>query len=381
MNSLVIKSVETTEERKALLSFPWTVYKDNPFWVPPIFSERMHFTDPEKNPFFQHAEAQFYMALRGEEIVGTIAVFANHLHNEYQNENIAFFGFFEVLEDYEAAEQLFKTAEAWAKERGHTALRGPAQWSTNDECGLLVDGFDDRPRILMTYNPPYYVDYIEKLGYKYARDLWAYALGVQEFMDFTGERLDKLTTRILERKNITIRNLDMKKYADEVNKVKLLYNNAWSKNWGFIPMTDPEFDQLADELQSILDPDLVFLAEKDGKTVGFSLTLPDLNEPLRLAYPKPNTPEWWTMAKLVWQWKIRRKVNWIRVFALGVIPEYRNLGIDALFYFKTAQAALKKGIKMAEMSWILDNNDLMNKPIIAMGGEVYKTYRYYEKDL
>ncbi len=381
MNSLVIKSVETTEDRKALLSFPWTVYKDDPFWVPPIFSERMHFTDPEKNPFFQHAEAQFYLALRGEEIVGTIAVFTNHRHNEYQNENIAFFGFFEVLEDYEAAEQLFKTAEAWAKEKGHTALRGPAQWSTNDECGLLVDGFDDRPRILMTYNPPYYVDYIEKLGYKYARDLWAYELGVKEFMDITGERLDKLTTRILERKNITIRNLDMKKYADEVKKLKLLYNNAWSKNWGFIPMTDPEFDQLADELHSILDPDLVFLAEKDGKSVGFSLTLPDLCEPLRLAYPKPNIPEWWTMAKLVWQWKIRRKVSWIRVFALGVIPEYRNLGIDALFYFKTAQAALKKGIKMAEMSWILDNNDLMNKPIIAMGGEVYKTYRYYEKDL
>ncbi len=146
-------------------------------------------------------------------------------------------------------------------------------------------------------------------------------------------------------------------------------------------MTDPEFDQLADELHSIIDPDLVFLAEKDGKTVGFSLTLMDLNEPLQLAYPKPNTPEWWTMAKMVWQWKIRRKVSWIRVFALGVIPEYRNLGIDALFYFKTAQAALNKGIKMAEMSWILDNNDLMNRPIIALGGEVYKTYRYYEKDL
>jgi GNAT superfamily N-acetyltransferase len=381
MNSLIIKSVETIEDRKALLSFPWTVYKDDPFWVPPIFSERMHFTDPEKNPFFQHAEVQFYMALRGGKIVGTIAVFTNQLHNEYQNENIAFFGFFEVLEDYEAAEQLFKTAEAWAKERGHTALRGPAQWSTNDECGLLVDGFDDSPRILMTYNPSYYVDFIEKLGYRYARDLWAYKLGIKEFMDITGERLDKLTTRILERKNITIYNLDMKKYDEEVNKIKLLYNNAWSKNWGFIPMTDPEFDQLADELRSIIDPDLVFIAEKDGNTVGFSLTLPDLNEPLRLAYPKPTTPEWWTMIKLVWQWKVRRKVSWIRVFALGVLPEYRNLGIDALFYFKTAQVALKKGINMTEMSWILDNNDLMNRPIIAMGGEVYKTYRYYEKDL
>jgi len=381
MNSLIIKSVETTEDRKAFLSFPWTVYKDDPYWVPPIFSERMHFTDPEKNPFFQHAEVQFYMALRGEKIAGTIAVFINHLHNEYQSENVAFFGFFEVLEDYEAAELLFKTAEAWAKERGYTALRGPAQWSTNDECGLLVDGFDDSPRILMTYNPSYYVAYVEKAGYKYTRDLWAYKLGVKEFMDITGDRLDKLTTRILERKNITIRNLDMKKYDEEVGKVKLLYNNAWSKNWGFIPMTDLEFDQLADELHSIIDPDLVFIAEKDGKTVGFSLTLPNLNEPLRLAYPKPDTPEWWTMVKLVWQWKIRRKVGWIRVFALGVIPEYRKMGIDALFYFKSAQAALKKGIKMAEMSWILDNNDLMNRPIIALGGEVYKTYRYYEKDL
>jgi hypothetical protein len=166
-----------------------------------------------------------------------------------------------------------------------------------------------------------------------------------------------------------------------VDKLKVLYNNAWSKNWGFIPMTNPEFDQLAAELKSVIDPDLVFIAEKDGKTVGFSLSLPDLNQPLRLAYPRPETPEWLVMAKLVWHWKVRRKVDWVRVFALGVIPEYRTLGIDALFYYKTARAAVKKGIKMGEMSWILDNNDKMNRPIIAMGAEVYKTYRFYEKNL
>ena len=381
MKSLTIKPVETLEDRKAFLSFPWTVYKGDPYWVPPIFSERVHFTDPEKNPFFQHAEAQLYMALRGDDIVGTIAAFTNHRHNEIQNENVAFFGFFEVLEDFEAAKKLFETAEAWAKERGHTALRGPAQWSTNEECGLLVEGFDDRPRILTTYNPRYYVDYIEKLGYKYSRDLWAYALSIEEFMKNTSSRLDKLTTRIMERKNITIRNINMKKYYEEVDKVKLLYNNAWSNNWGFIPMTDPEFDQLAHELHDIIDPDLVFIAEKDGKTVGFSLTVPDLNKPLQLAYPKPTTPDWWIMAKLVWHWKIRKQVDWIRVYALGVIPEYRKSGIDALFYYKSALAAEKKGMAMAEMSWILDNNDKMNKPIIAMGGEVYKTYRFYEKDL
>jgi GNAT superfamily N-acetyltransferase len=381
MKPLKIHKVASTEDRKRFLSFPWKVYQDDPYWVPPIFSERMHFTDSTKNPFFEHAEVDFFMAVRGDEIVGTIAVFTNHLHNEYQDENIAFFGFFEVLEDFEAAEALLTTAEDWAREHGHQELRGPAQFSTNDECGLLVDGFEDRPRILMTYNPPYYVDYIERLGFQKARDLWAYSLAVEKFMDQIGDRLEHLTTRILKRKNITIRNLDMKIFDQEVNKVKALYNNAWSKNWGFVPMTDSEFDQLAEELHSILDPDVVFIAEKDGKTVGFSLTLLDLNQPLHLAYPRPNSPDWWVLAKLGWHWKVRNQIDWIRVFALGVIPEYRNLGIDALFYYKTAVAALKKGIKLGEMSWILDNNEPMNRPIIAMGGEVYKTYRFYSKSI
>jgi len=381
MRPLVIKPVENLEERKAFLKFPWRVYQDNPYWVPPIYAERVHFTDPDENVSFEHIEAQLFMALRGDEIVGTIAAFTNHRHNEFQNENIAFFGFFEVLEDYQAAEALLRTAENWAKERGHNALRGPAQWTTNDECGLLVDGFDDLPRIMMTYNHPYYVEYVEKAGYKYARDLWAYEVGVDQFMKTIGDRLDKLTNRIMDRKDITIRKLNMKIFDEEVAKVKILYNNAWSKNWGFIPMTDAEFKQLAAALKGILDPDLVYLAEKDGKTVGFSITLPDLNQALHVANPKPTTPEWLAMVKMGWNWKVARKVTWVRVLVLGVIPEYRKLGIDALLYHKTALAASKKGINNAEMSWILDNNDSMNRPIIAMGGEVYKTYRFYEKAL
>jgi GNAT superfamily N-acetyltransferase len=381
MNPLVIKPVENYQERKAFLEFPWRVYQDDPYWVPPIFSERLHITDPEKNASFEHIDAQLFLALRGEQIVGTIASFTNHRHNEFQDENIAFFGFFEVLEDYEAAEALLKTAENWARERGHSAIRGPAQWTTNDECGLLVDGFDDLPRILMTYNPAYYVDYVEKAGYRYARDLWAYQIGVADFMENIGDRLDKLTSKVMERKQITIRKLNMKKFDEEVAKVKVLYNSAWAKNWGFVPMTDAEFGQLADELKAVLDPDLVYLAEKDGKTVGFSITLPDLNQALHAAYPKPTTPEWWAMVKLAWNWKIARKVTWVRVLVLGVIEEYRKLGIDALLYYKSAQAASKKGIISGEMSWILDNNEKMNRPIIAMGGEVYKTYRFYEKSL
>ena len=218
MNSLNIKQVKTKEERRKFLSFPWKVYQDNPYWVPPLLSERMDFTDPEENPFFQHAEMDFYLALRGEDVVGTIAVFVNHRHNEFQNEHIAFFGFFEVMDDVEAAQKLLRTAEDWARERGYDALRGPAQFSTNDECALLVDGFDDRPRVLMTYNPPYYVDLLEGAGYEIAMTLWAYALGTRAFMDNVGERIERLVDRIKTKKNLTVRKIDMKNFRAEVER-------------------------------------------------------------------------------------------------------------------------------------------------------------------
>lgn len=381
MKPINIIRVETLEERKAFLRLPWKVYQEDLYWVPPLFSERLDFTDPEKNPFFNHADVAFYMALRGEEVVGTIAAFTNHRHNDFHDENIGFFGFFEVLQDPEAARALLVTAEDWAREKGHTALRGPAQFDTNGECGLLVDGFDDSPRILMTYNPPYYVDYLEDSGYKKEMDLWAYKLSVDDFLEITGERLERITSKFLQRRNITVRTLDMSQYNAEVEKVKELYNSAWSKNWGFVPMDDDEFDHLAKELKAIIDPELAFVAEREGKPVGFSLSFQDLNQPLREAYPRPSTPEWWTMAKLVWHWKVRGNIDWVRNYAMGVIDEYRSLGIDALFYYETAQAAIRKGITHGEMSWVLEDNEKMNKPIQAMGGEVYKSYRFYQKAL
>lgn len=383
MKPVKIHPVETTEERRAFLAFPWRVYKNNPYWVPPIFSERMSFTDPKKNPFFEHAKVQFFTAKRGDEIVGTIAAFTNHQYNEFQGENIGFFGFFEVLEDKEAADALLETAENWAREQGHEALRGPAQFSTNDECGLLVDGFDDPPRILMTYNPPYYVDYIEARGYENAMDLWAYSVNTNIFEKGAKypEKLKRVVKKVKERGEITLRKINMKHYDKEIERVKVIYNSSWAKNWGFVPMTDAEIEKLGEDLKPIIDPDLVLVAEVEGKAVGFSLTLPDLNKFLRMAYPKPNTPEWWTMAKFAWHWKIRNKVDWIRVFALGIIPEYRGRGIDALFYYETGMEAFRKGIPYAEMSWILANNDMMNRGIRLMGGEVYKTYRFYEKKL
>ena len=379
MNSLSIHSIKDDKDCKEFLSLPWKVYRDNPYWVPPIFSERMHFI--QDHPFLDHTDIEFFMAKHGEEVVGTIAAFINHRHNEFQNEHIGWFGFFEVLDDPEAAEQLLITAEKWVKERGYDAIRGPAQFSTNEECGLLVDGFDNSPRVLMTYNPPRYVDYIEGHGFAKVMDLHAYS---QDLANFAGEgklpaKLTRVVKKIREKQGITIRKVDLKNFDLEVERVKEIYNQSWARNWGFIPMTDDEFAAMGKELRQILDPDLTLVGEVDGKPIGVSITLPDVNQPLRIAYPSPDTPEWLTMLKLVWNWKVRRQVTWLRVLILGVLPEYRVRGVDALFYYETAKAAMKKGIKYAEMSWILENNYAISRPIEVMGGKVYKTYRFYEK--
>jgi GNAT superfamily N-acetyltransferase len=381
MKPLQISTIQTNEDRRDFLSLPWKVYQDDPYWVPPLFSERIHFIT--QHPFLEHAEIEFFMAKRGQEPVGTIAAFINHNHNSFHNENIGFFGFFEVLDDAEAAEALLETAEIWVRERGYDAIRGPAQYSTNEECGLLVDGFDDPPRILMTYNPPRYVDYLENRGYLKAMDLHAYALDTDIYAG--GSKLPKKLLRVVEKikekEDIHIRKVDMKHFDQEVKRVKAIYNQSWAKNWGFIPMTDAEFDSMGEELRQVLDPDLTLVAEIGGKTIGVSITLPDLNQPLRSSYPRPGTPEWWTMAKLIWNWKVRRQVTWARVLILGVLPAYRARGVDALLYYETAKVALKKGILHAEMSWILETNDAVIRPIRVLGGEIYKTYRFYDKHL
>jgi GNAT superfamily N-acetyltransferase len=381
MTTLQIHTVQTAGDRREFLSFPWKVYQDDPYWVPPLFNERIHFIT--QHPFLEHSDVEFFMAKRGNQVVGTIAAFINHNHNEFQNEHIGFFGFFEVLDDPDAAQLLLSTAEKWVKERGYDAIRGPAQYSTNDECGLLVDGFDDPPRILMTYNPPRYMDYLENQGYEKAMDLHAYALDTDIYAGGSKfpKKLIRVVEKIKEKGDILIRKVDMKHFDQEVKRVKAIYNQSWAKNWGFVPMTESEFDEMGEALRQILDPDMTLVAEIDGNPIGVSITLPDLNQPLLRAYPRPETPEWWTMAKLVLNWKVRRQVTWCRVLILGVLPAYRARGVDALFYYETARAALKKGIKSAEMSWILENNDAISRPIRMLGGEIYKTYRFYEKRL
>jgi len=379
MDELQVRSVKGKDELKNFITFPWKVYRDDPYWVPPLISERWDFLNSKKNPFFEHATVEYFIAWRGDQTVGTIAAFTNDGYNTFQGVNIGFFGFFEVLDDDEAAAALLARAEQWVREAGHESIMGPAQFSTNDEAFLLVDGFNDSPRALMTYNPPRYMSYLDAAGFEKSKDAWAYESDLVELVENLPPKLVRVTEKIKERRKLTIRPMNMKVYDAEVELFKQIYNSSWEKNWGFVPMTDLEIDQLAENLKMIIDPDLVLFVECEGEVIGASLTVPDLNQPLRLAYPRPGTPEVFTLLKLLWHWKVRKQIDWVRVIALGVLPEFRGVGVDALMYIETTKTAVRKGYSKGEGSWILEDNDMMNRALQMMGAQVYKTYRMYQK--
>jgi ribosomal protein S18 acetylase RimI-like enzyme len=379
MSDLTISPVESESELKSFITFPWRVYENDPHWVPPLIGDRKDFLNPEKNPYFKHAEAKYFVARRNGEPVGTIMATSNRLYNEFQEENSGFFGFFEVLDDPEAARELLRTAEEWVRAAGHDKIIGPAQFSTNDEVGLLIDGFDDPPRILMTYNPPRYQTYIEQYGYSKAQDLLAFAARIEDVWKNYPPKLLRVAEKIKKRWNLTVRHLDMKNYDQEVENIKLIYNSSWEKNWGFVPMTDDEITHLAAQLKLILDTDFVMFIEKDGKPIAVGIGLLDLNQPLLKAYPKPGTPDVITLAKMFWNWRVRKMVDWVRIWALGVLPEYHGQGIDAILYLELTKAAYARGIEWGEASWILESNDMMLRPMDRAGAKVYKRYRMYEK--
>lgn len=379
-NAVEIQPARSPEERMEFIRFQWEVYKDDPYWVPPLVSERAEFLDPERHPFYEHADVALFIARRDGRPVGTIAALVNHRHNEYWGEKVGFFGLFEVLEDREAGEALLNTACDWVRDRGMTAIRGPANFSTNEELGLLVDGWDGPPVIMMTYNPRYYVDFIEGAGFHKAMDLVAYIVDLERFhREGLPERLLRVTRKVEEGRGIRARPIDMRHFDEEVDRFKRIYNSAWSRNWGFVPLTDREIEHIAAQLRQIIDPDLCCFIEKDGEPIGAALVLPDLNKPLLRAYPHPDRPEWWTMVKLLWHWKVRRVVDTARAYAGGVIEPHRGVGADAVMAAAIGQALLRKGYRYLEISWILENNLMMRRMAEAYGGRVYRTYRIYEK--
>jgi len=373
MSSITVFSVRSKSDLNKFLKFPWLIYKDNPHWVPPLLYDIKKVLNKKKNPFFNHADIELFLAVKEGSVVGRIAAIKNDLHNKEHNDKVGFFGFFECINDQEVADKLFDTAAQWISEKGLTAMRGPANPSVNDIYGLLIDGFDDPPRILMPYNPKYYMDLMDNYGFQKAKDLYAWKIS-KEKME-TNDKIKRVADIALRRSNATIRPLNMKDFNNELEKVKFVYNKAWEPNWGFVPLTDKEIDALAADLKPLVDPNLVLFLEIENKTVGFALTMPDYN----FIFKEMNgrlLP--FNFIKLFTK---RKTIPWARIIILGVIPEFQKRGLDAALYYEIMVRAEKRNIVRGEASWILEDNDMMNRGAETMRGDLYKKYRIYEKEL
>ncbi len=377
--SVQIEPARTRQDLEDFIRFPFELYRGDPNWVPPLLSQRRHLLEAKHNPFFEHSDVVLWLARRQGRVVGTISSHVDHLHNKVHEEKIGMFGFFETVNDYAVAEALLSTAKDWARQQGMAALRGPLSFSQNDECGLLVDGFDGAPMVMMPYNPRYYIEFLERFGLTKAMNLYAYFGDLAQFGGDPAnlpEKLVRVTDKVKARAGITLRFLDMKLFDEELEEAKKVYNKAWQKNWGFVPMTDAEFDKLAADLKQVLDPRLAVLAEIGGEPVGVVVAVPDANQVLKYLDGRLFPIGW---IKALWY---SRKVNLARLMILGVVEEHRGRGIESLLIFETFKAAIQSGYQGMEMSWILETNDMMNRVIQNLGdmygAHVYRTYRIYQ---
>ncbi len=373
-------TVTPVTDRRGLLSlieFPFKLYRGDPNWVPPLVEERRDFFDAKKNPFYEHARYQLFLARRGNEIVGTIGAVVDDNHNQFHHEKAGAFGFFETIDDQEIADSLLSAAEDWVRGQGMTVIRGPLNFSTNQEIACLVDGFDTPPMVMMTYNPRYYPRLIEGHGYAKAMDTYAYISCLAEDFENAPPKLWHVAEKAAQRAAIRVRKVNMRELGKEVPLLKQVYNQAWQYNWGFVPMTEHELDYLVAGLKAIVDPNLVFVAETaDGKPAGISIALPDVHQALRWSGGGHMFP--FGLAKFLWQ---RRKIDQCRLLIMGVVEEYRSMGIDAIFYAETTKSAMAHGYKQIESSWILESNTMMNRILARLGARRYKTYRIFEKPL
>jgi GNAT superfamily N-acetyltransferase len=366
--------VSSKKELADFIDFPHDLYKDDPNYVPELFIAQRDLLT--KHPFHKHNTVQPFLACRDNKIVGRIAAILNNTHNEFNQRNDGFFGFFDAINDSEVAKVLFETVNKWLKEKGVTQkIVGPVNFSTNEPCGLLIQGFDSPPVLMDTYNPPYYINLVEEQGYAKQIDLIAWYWRDKAYNDRSVKLLDALLER-LNRKNIVVRKVNMKDFKNETIKLREVYNSAWDKNTGFVPLNDEEFDYLAKDLKLILDPDFCLIAEHEGKLVGFGLALPNYNELFKTIKKGRLLPT--GIFKLLFG---KKNIKGLRIYALGVIEGYRKMGIEACLYAIIIKAYLKKGYNYAEAGWTLDNNTLMNSAIEAIGGDPYKKYRLYEKDI
>ena len=372
MTQVFVKPAESKRDMDAFIRFPLRLYHQDPFFVLPLLYERKKFFKPS-NPIFQFTDVTYFLA-RGEngEVKGRVTAHINHRHNEHAGEKAGFYGFFECVDDQAVASALMTAAEETLRDRGMMIIRGPFNFSTNEECGFLVQGFDRPPSLMMPYTKPYFPDIMTRLGYSKAKDLLAYEY---EYQGNIPDYLVRVSRRLRERKQIVIRSINMRRFEEDVAEIFRIYNAAWSQNWGFIPVTDDEFRCTARDLKPIVDPSVVLIAEKEGRPVAFSVSLPDYN--LLLKKMNGRLLPFGFLRLLFGRKSIRR----VRTLLLGVVAEYRMSGIEILLIHDTFEKGLSKGYRTGEMSWILEDNVLMRRPLERMGAQIGKVYRIYEKAL
>jgi GNAT superfamily N-acetyltransferase len=370
---VTVTPVAGKQDRDAFLRLPARLYADDPHAVLPLYSELRGILDKDRNPFYSHAETELWLARRDGRVVGRIAACVDRYNNEHHDEQVGFFGFFETEEDPAVSAALLAAARDWIAGKGMTIMRGPGCFTSNhDWYGLQVDGTWNRPVVGMPYNPRTYPGHLEDFGLRGCKDLYAWHIRTRgEFP----EKMQRLIDRILARPGLVVRPFDMKNFMAEASIVRDLYNRSWSANWGFIPLDDAEFQHMAKDMKSMVDPAYLLIAELDGEPIGFSVTIPDFNEATQ-SLKGELFPFGWLRFLLA-----KRKIRFARTLLMGVLPEHRKLGVDMALVYRTMQAGFARGVTEGECSWVLDDNKPMNRVLEGYGADRYKTYRVYEMPL
>lgn len=371
MAQLEIRPVRTRREKKLFLHFPWTLYRDDPNWIPPLRTNQKELVGFKPHPFYNRAEGQAFIALRNGQVQGRVLGLVNHGHNERYHELRGFFGFFESVDDQDVANGLFDAVREWLAERNITKLRGPTNPSLNYECGLLIEGFDSPPSFMMTYNPPYYAQLLENYGFRKVQDLFAYQAH-RDMLATVDPKLQFIIEEATRRFDIKLRSLDKSRFLDDVRMFLDIYNKSLPGTWGFVPLSDAEVEHMARGLKHLIVPELTCVAEVEGRPVGAVFCLLDYNPRIKKIdgrlFPTG-------FIRLLWN---RKKIPKARVLSTNVTPEFQRWGLGLVLNAYMVPQALEWGMQEGELSWVLESNHLSRKTIERGGARRIKTYRIYD---
>jgi len=374
--SVEVTPVSGFRDTKAFIDVPFRVHANHPLWVPPLRLERRMYLSRRMNPFFTHGEGEYFLARRDGRVVGRISAQVNEAFNDQHDSRWGWFGFLEFEDDQEVLDALLHAAAAWLRGRGMERMVGPASLTMNDECGILVEGYDLRPMILEPWNPPYYAERAEQAGLTKAMDVWMWKLEVQD-RDQVMPVIWELAEKAQSEHGIRVRPMRRRQLRKDMDAFAEIYNSAWKDNWDFVPYSKKDLDAYTMDMHLAFDPHWFMIAEREdtGEVVGMAITVPDLNQVLAKMKGRLLPLGWWHFLRR------RHIMTRVRVGFLGVKPEYQHTGVAAKMYemhYDAAEATPQKG---GEMGWILETNTPMNRGMEAMGGTVVKKYRMYERVL